>query len=227
MCNKDCIILLTKDALCKDYLPCYGNVFWKNKTPNIDCLVSKGVKYNRFYTAAPSSAMSYLSMFTGKYPHEQEIGTFKPVDTYKGETFFDKANKLGYETHIIWDEDWMNGAYKYSSCYGQQTKIHPIAGLGQKVGAQFHHEGILLPDENKGTKSIELIRDTLESIVCQNKKQFIWIHLPHVINGRTCYGMDMDLFDCIVGIIREFVDDRNIYISADHGNMNGQKGKLA
>ena len=30
------ILLLTKDALCKDYLPLYGNRYWEGKTPNID-----------------------------------------------------------------------------------------------------------------------------------------------------------------------------------------------
>lgn len=227
MKNPKSIVLITKDALCRAYLPCYGNKFWIGKTPNIDELVLKGIKYERFYTAAPSSAMSYLSMFTGKYPYEQEIGTFKPIDTYKGDTLFDKANNLGYSTHVIWDEGWMDGAYKYSSCYGSKTIIHPIKGLSQRVGAQFKHDGDLVPNIETEKKSLKLINDVLSNIFISEKKTFIWIHIPHVINGRTCYGSDIDLFDQIIGIIREFVLDENIYISSDHGNMNGLKGKLA
>jgi len=60
------IILLTKDAFCTDYLPPYGNVYWAGKTPNMDELASKGTIFTNYFTAAPSSAMSYLSMFTGK-----------------------------------------------------------------------------------------------------------------------------------------------------------------
>lgn len=221
------IVLITKDAMCRDYLPCYGNEYWKGKTPNLDELSNKGVVYQNFYTGAPSSAMSYLCMFTGKYSYQQEIGTFKPVDTYAGETLFDKANKLGFDTHIIWDEGWMDGAYKYSSCYGQQTRIHPIAGLSQRVGAQFKHEGILQNDEKKEKNSIRMIENEVSMIMKNAKKVFLWIHIPHVINGRTCYGADMDVFDTIIGVLRKYFDDSNIYISADHGNMNGKKGKLA
>jgi len=226
MKNENSVILITKDAMCRDYLPVYGNKYWKGKTPNIDELASKGVVYEKFYTAAPSSAMSYLSMFTSKYPYEQEIGTFKPVDTYQGETLFDKANKLGFETHIIWDEGWMFGAYRYSSCYGQNTTIHPIKNLGQRVGAQFKHEDSLKSDEKTVESSIESIKNELTVIFRDDKKKFIWIHIPHVIKGRTCYGSDIDVFDRIVGILRTFVNDDNIYISADHGNMNGALGKL-
>ena len=38
-------VLITKDALRKDYLPSYGNKFWK--TPNIDELASKGTIFNK------------------------------------------------------------------------------------------------------------------------------------------------------------------------------------
>ena len=60
------IVLISKDVLRKDYLPCYGNKYWK--TPNIDYLVQNGIVFDRHYTAAPSTAMSFTSMFTGKYP---------------------------------------------------------------------------------------------------------------------------------------------------------------
>lgn len=221
------IVLVTKDAMCKAYLPCYGNQYWKGKTPNLDELASKGIVYNRFYTAAPSSAMSYLCMFTGKYPYQQEIGTFKPIDTYGGTTLFDKANQMGFKTHVIWDEGWMDGAYKYSSCYGKETKIHPIKDLSQRVGAQFVHEGFLVPDDSKAENSVKLVDEEIKKIMDSDEKVFLWIHLPHVINGRVCYGEDIDLFDKIVGVIRQYFSDDNIFISSDHGNMNGQRGKLA
>ena len=37
---KNKIILITKDVLRSDYLPVYGNKYWK--TPNIDKLAEKG-----------------------------------------------------------------------------------------------------------------------------------------------------------------------------------------
>ena len=59
---KNRVVLLSKDALCKAYLPVYGNKYWE--MPNLMELAAKGTVFNRYYTAAPSSAMSHLSMFT-------------------------------------------------------------------------------------------------------------------------------------------------------------------
>lgn len=42
MQERESIIFITKDAFCKDYLPCYGNQYWSGHTPNIDKLVENG-----------------------------------------------------------------------------------------------------------------------------------------------------------------------------------------
>ena len=57
-------------------------------------------------------------------------------------------------------------------------------------------------------------------------KLFLWIHLPHVLLGRNCYGSDEDMFDRVIGFLRDKFGDDAIFISADHGNMNGYKGKV-
>lgn len=68
--TRDSIVLITKDALNRGYLPTYGNNYWRGKTPNIDYLAGKGNTFKSFYTAAPSTVMSYISMFTGSYPYD-------------------------------------------------------------------------------------------------------------------------------------------------------------
>lgn len=221
------VLLLTKDAFCRSYLPCYGNEYWKGKTPNIDELVLKGTIFTNCYTAAPSSAMSYLSMFTMKYPYQQEIKTYIPVSgPYKGQTFFDKAYDLGYDCHIVWDQNWVKLAQIYSECYGQHTRIHSLVGLRQPVGAHYSHEGVLKRSDQLSQQTFELFQKEIAGIMGRSEKVFMWCHLPHVLNGRTSYGDDIDLFDKYVGLFRQFFKDENIFISGDHGNMNGQKGKL-
>nr|WP_288281572.1 sulfatase-like hydrolase/transferase [uncultured Prevotella sp.] len=225
--NKDSILLFTKDALPTDYLPCYGNTYWKGKTPNMDEMVKKGTLFTNFYTAAPSSAMAYMAMFTGKYSYEQNIKKYVPlVNSYSGETLFDKARAKGFECHIIWDEIWMSTSYKHSLCYGEGTIFHPLHGLRQGVGFHYKHEGFLHPDKEKEEQTLKMITDEISKIVCSNQKVFVWFHLPHVINGRVGYGTDIDVHDKVLGIMRTFFDDSNIFISADHGNMNGHKGIL-
>lgn len=226
MINNDSILLFTKDAFCTDYLPCYGNKYWQGKTPNFDELAAKGTLYTRFYTAAPSSAMAYMAMFTGKYPYEQEIMEYVPlVKSYNGTTLFDIAREKGFECHVIWDEIWMTTSYKHSLCYGQGTIFHALHGLRQGVGFHYKHDGFLEPSTEKEESTLLMIEDEIKKIV-ESGKVFVWFHLPHVINGRVGYGTDIDLHDKVLGIMRKYFDDSNIYISGDHGNMNGHKGKI-
>lgn len=224
--NRDSILLFTKDAFPCEYLPCYGNRYWKGKTPNFDELANKGTLFTRFYTAAPSSAMAYMAMFTGKYSHEQNIKAYIPlVKSYEGETLFDKARVRGFECHVIWDEIWMSTSYKHSLCYGEGTIFHALHGLRQGVGFHYKHEGFLQPSVEKEDATLKMIEQEIQSITNKGKV-FVWFHLPHVINGRVGYGGDIDLHDRVLGIMRKYFDDSNIFVSADHGNMNGKKGIL-
>lgn len=220
----DSIILLSKDAFGKFYLPTYGNKHWQ--TPNVDELAEKGTVFHRFYTAAPSSAMAYYSMFTGKTAMESPQKNYTPINTYQGDTLFDKANKLGFETHVVWDVKWMTTAKLYSECYGRNTTIHPLIDIRQPVGAHYVHEGELKADPNVENETVEKITKCLDDIFSSGKKVFVWMHLPHVLNGRVGYGTDIDVYDRIVGIVRKYFDDNNIFLTADHGNMNGTHNKI-
>jgi hypothetical protein len=77
-------------------------------------------------------------------------------------------------------------------------------------------ENMCLSDMEKLTKEI----------INTNQKVFMWIHFPHVLLGRNAYGSDIDLLDRMVGMLRKYFDDDTIYITADHGHMNGVKGKF-
>ena len=225
--NKESILFLTKDALCKDYLPIYGNKYWKGKTPNIDELAAKGTLFNNFFTAAPSSSMSYLSMFTRKYPYQQVFQAYVPLSKpYEGRSLFDEVYEMGYECHIIWDATWEKMAYPYTQCYGKNTVIHDLDEIKQPVGSHYLHEGVLSRSKEKEEKAFEKVRLEVEQISKTDKKVFIWCHLPHVLNGRISYCDDIDLFDRYVGMFRSFFQDDYIFLSADHGNMNGLKGKI-
>jgi hypothetical protein len=222
----DSKVLISKDALCIEYLPVYGNKYWAGKTPNIDELANKGTVFENYYSAAPSSAMSYLSMFTGTYPFQTEMETYRPLKSqYDGITLFDRAFKDGYSCHILWDEEWVVMAKRYSECYGRNTTFHNMKSIEQPVGSHYVHEGVLIPNEAVTENTLQRIENEIIEIM-KNEPVFLWIHLPHVINGAVSYGSDIDVFDRCVGIVRKYFRDENIVITADHGNMNGHKGKL-
>ena len=221
---KDRIVLLTKDALCKSYLPIYGNK--ANIMPNLSELASKGTIFNRFYTCAPSTAMSFIGMFTQKNSYETENERYVAIEKEMENTVFDQLYEQGYDCQIIWDEKWIKMAKTYSQCYGKNTKFNLI-NINQTVGAHHMYAGDIPIDDVLADKTVASIKESIESVAnSTDGKLFLWIHLPHVLLGRNCYGSDMDLFDRVIGHVREHFSDDAIFISADHGNMNGIKNKI-
>lgn len=224
--NEQSIILITKDALCKDYLPIYGNKYWKGQTPNIDELASKGTIFNCHYTAAPSTVMAFRSMMFGTFAHEQPYADYIPMEVPQEESyFFPYAKSLGFECHLLWDKIWVRMVLRYGNMFGPDVIIHNVDGINQGVGP--HTKATNKPKRNDeiARNSIQIIEDEVDKICKSEKKVFLWIHLPHVIRGRIGYGDDMDLFDDIIGMLRKYFQDDNIFISADHGNMDGYHNK--
>ena len=225
--NPNSIILVSKDALGTFYLPTYGNKFWKGKTPNIDELAAKGTVFKRHYTAAPSSAMSYFSMWTGVFAHETNRKDYLPIKEKEPyESFFDRAYNLGYACHIIWDSKWMTTAKLFSECYGDHIIYNDLCEIRQPVGSHQQHKEPVKCDETKVEDTIERIISEIEKITSGDKKVFLWMHLPHVLCGRNTYGSDIDVYDRIIGRVRDYFFDEHIFISSDHGNMNGTHSKI-
>ncbi|MCK9471610.1 MAG: sulfatase-like hydrolase/transferase [Bacilli bacterium] len=221
------IVLLSKDILMNSYLPVYGNTYWE--TPNINELAEKGTVFNRHYTTAPSTAMAFTSMFTGKYPYELNRKKYVEVEKIDDdETLFGKLQTKGFENHIIWGIDYTKDTIQYTKCYGDENKtIFHNLYFGQGVGPHFFDKTAIKRDEVLATKTVAKLKSTIEDIVNLNKKVFLWIHLPHVMLGRESYGSDIDLLDDIIGFLRTKFTDNSIFITADHGNMNGKNGIFA
>jgi hypothetical protein len=214
-------ILITKDAFRKDYLPCYGNKYWK--TPNIDELALKGTIFNNHYTAGTSTAMAVTSMFTGKNCFELNRKKYKEVEEFnQGETLFSEFHEKGFKTYVIWPFEWKELAWKYSKVFPKKTSVIPLKDISQDIIRNKKRK--LIIDENKSFNALNSICNELNNIAQSFDNIFIWLHLPHVINGRTSYGSDIDLFDKLIGYLRDIFNDDSIYISADHGHMNLDKG---
>lgn len=219
------IVLISKDVLRKDYLPVYGNSYWK--TPNIDELASKGTVFYRHYTAAPSTAMSFTSMFTGLYPFQTGRTKYIEVsDNDKAavsETLFDMLEKKGYSCHMLWSSNYVHMAERFSKCFGKHTVHHDTLELNQYVGA--HMKGMINDIPRNDGKTEEVYSQLIKEIdtIDMSNPVFLWVHLPHVFAGRTGYGDDIDILDRFVGDIRKRFGDF-IYITADHGCGNGKDG---
>lgn len=219
------IIFISKDALNKHVLPTYGNKYWK--TPNIDALAEKGTVFNRHYTAAGSTAMAFTAMALGKYCYETGRRAYKNETALNGNTLFDKIYAQGYECHIMWDDTYTSFAESHFKCQGEHTVIHSLPKIKQTESA--HVKGKFDDvsfDDAETAIALNLIKSEFETIQKNAIKPiFLWFHLPHVMRGRQGYGSDIDVFDAVIGYAREIFGDDDIFVSADHGHMNGWKNK--
>lgn len=228
MSKKKVFALVSKDAMCRDYLHHYGILPGQFETPNIDELVEKGTIFNHYYCAAPSTVMAFYSMCTGLFAHETDFQLYEKCHKrIEGKTVFTEAKQYGYdEFHCMWDEDW-DAFLDYYDYFREDVIIHSYKDFRAHVGVHKKGAGIIQNDEEKSIKTLRMIEEEIKSILDTTKSVFLWIHFPHVISGRSGYGSDIDLFDRYIGMIRKYVPDSCIAITADHGNMNGHKGKLA
>lgn len=230
--SKNIVILLTKDCMPIEALPCYATTgaanYWRGKTPNIDELAQKGTMFMRHYTAAPSTAMAMSGMLTGHYPYEfAKRSHYVNASPSEFPSIFDSFQKEGYECHMIWDRTWIHMAWRFVREFGDEEKtIFHNLDIAQATAAHKLGDKRLERNDELLSETLKQIHNTLSEIDF-SKKQFVWMHLPHILKGRRSYMDDMDVFDQVVGYVRNLVDDDCIFISSDHGHMNMHKGKIS
>lgn len=110
--NRPNIIVFVADDAGMDF-GCYGNK--GIKTPNIDKLAKRGIRFQNAYLTSPQSSPSRTSMMTGQYAHT--IGTedlHNPLDssTKMMPYYF---NQAGYSTGVMLKTHWgPNGDRQFS-----------------------------------------------------------------------------------------------------------------
>ncbi len=216
-------LLISKDVLRADYLGCYGSRDFK--TPHIDELARKGTRFTRFYTAAPSSGMSYTAMFSGMDIHQMDRRYFGNVKQFdQSSTLFQDLEEDGCDTHVVWDKKWYTSSRRKAMVFADSTQFHNL-DIAQHVGPHGTYDR----DENGrivkklDADPVSQIVDEIGKITTSPGPRFIWLHCPHCLAGYDGYGSDIGLFDELVGrLVSDFVGD--VILTADHGHMNGEKG---
>lgn len=221
---KDVIFLLTKDCMSCESLSVYGNTYWNMS--NIDELARKGTVFKKHYSAGCSTAMSVSAMLSGHYPYEFESRKiYVSVKPSEYLSVFDYLQKYQYECHVIWDVTELDMTWRFVREFGDENKtIFHNLDIAQATD-EHSKDSPLIRNDTLLEKTCKQIYDTLINIDF-SKKQFVWMHLPHILKGRKSYMDDMDAFDGIVGFIRNLVGDDSIFITTDHGHMNMHKGKV-
>ncbi|MGI9368271.1 MAG: sulfatase-like hydrolase/transferase [Ruegeria sp.] len=93
------ILFIMFDQLRWDYLSCYGHPHLK--TPNIDRLAAKGVRFNRAYIQSPICGSSRMSTYTGRYVHSHGA-SWNGIPLKVGElTMGDHLRNVGMDCWLV------------------------------------------------------------------------------------------------------------------------------
>ena len=104
--NRPNIIVIMADDMGFSDLGCYGSEI---KTPNLDALAAKGVRFTQFYNTA-RCCPTRASLMTGVYPHQASVGHMvdnpKAFPGYTGDlnrktlTIAEALKQAGYSTYM-------------------------------------------------------------------------------------------------------------------------------
>ncbi|MES3018497.1 MAG: sulfatase [Bacteroidota bacterium] len=200
------VIYILADDLGYSELGCYGNTF--NETPNLDELAKEGVKFNRFYAAAPVCSPYRAALMTGKYPARLGITDYlRPnapdhlalSETTMAEMFQDN----GYRTGIV--GKWhLSGYVKAGATEETLPEKHGFDEVavseneGIAEGWYFHPYLFNKDIRKKSTDDREYITDrqNIEALefIDRNKDKPFFLYLSHYAVHTTVHGKP-DLVD--------------------------------
>ncbi len=117
------ILFIMYDQLRADYLGCEGHP--TIKTPHMDALAARGVRFNRAYSQAPVCGPSRVSFYTGRYMSSHGAGYNNAPFSVDQWTMGDYLREVGMrsilvgKTHMVPDQSGM-----------KRLQIDPVSELG-------------------------------------------------------------------------------------------------
>ncbi len=92
-------LLITTDQQRADHVGCYGNPVVR--TPNIDALAGRGVRFDNFYVASPVCMANRASIMTGCMPSIHGVRSNGIPLSLRRTTFCDLMQAAGYRTALV------------------------------------------------------------------------------------------------------------------------------
>ena len=232
------VVVITVDALRADHLGSYG--YSRPTSPNIDRLMSEGVRFERAWTPEPLTGPAMCSMVTGLEPHEHAA-------TRNGLRMRPGLNSL---PKILAENGWRTAAF-----VGTWTLKDNLTLLGEHFetyGERLERRrwfGIL----NSEATCDDVTDDALDWLGEERKKGpekpfFLWVHYiephaPYRFHGKYAdrlgvnddrlskvdrYDTEISVVDESIGRllagVRQAVDDNDLLVvlTADHGESLGE-----
>lgn len=106
------VIVLLLDTLRADRLGCYG---WERaRTPELDALAERGVRFSEASSAAPWTLPSHASLFASLYPSEHALWKNTQRLTERAETFAELLRERGYVSAAFSEGGYVRPAYGFA-----------------------------------------------------------------------------------------------------------------
>ena len=122
------ILFILTDQHRYDTLGCYGAPTCR--TPNIDGLAERGVRFDRTYTPTSPCSPARAALFTGLYPHKNHVDVNGKILNANVPTLASELGKAGY--NLGYAGKWHVDRHKVPTDYGFEGKDFP--GYGYPPG---------------------------------------------------------------------------------------------
>lgn len=217
------IILVMSDDQGWGQVGYMGHPHLKGKTPNLDTMAASGIRFNRFYAAAPVCSPTRASVMTGRVPARTGVPGLHLRLCLQEKTLPQALKKAGYATGFF--RKWHLGGVK-----GSAMPILPDDpngpghyGFDEWLAATNYIEMNPLMTHNnkivylKGESSILMVEAALKFIE-QNKDgpffTVVWYgspHFPYTALKEDMEGLSKKLDDKVANLFGEIIAmDRSI-----------------
>ena len=163
------VILITIDTLRADHLTSYGHP--ATRTPNLDGLAERGVRFDQVTTAAPTTLASHTSIFTGRYPRAHGVPRNGFTVHSNNVTLAEALGQSGYRTAGF------IGSFALESRFGiSQGFSHWDEAFEQFVDGRNHDQ-----NQRPAGAVTDAVLDWLDGVDADEAPLFLFAHYfdPH------------------------------------------------
>lgn len=227
------VILITLDTTRADHLSCYAR--GGAKTPNLDALAARGVRFDHATVQVPLTLPSHSSIMTGTYPTVhglRDMGDFVLAPTHP--TIAAVLQSKGFATCAILGSRILSKVFGlaqgftfYDDKMAARPEENALPGLyPERRASEVTNHAIAWLEQNSASKF------------------FLWAHYydPHhpydppepftKTYAKDLYSGEIAYTDQEVGRLLKWVDDRGlsprtlVVVMGDHGESLGEHGEL-
>ena len=224
------LLLVTIDTLRADHVGCYG--YERAKTPNIDSLSARGVRFANAQSVAPITFVAHTSLMTGTIPPHHGVrdnASHRALPELT--TLAETLRGAGFRTGAF------TAAFVLDSIYGLDQGFEVYGDVPQRV-AQAASEF----EERPGYEVNQEAMAWLDKLG-KNERFFLWVHYfePHIPYPPADelpaefrdhpYDAEIAMADRILGQLLTKLDELGrtqetlVALTSDHGESLGEHGE--